>query len=173
MGREREGGEREGGEKEGERERGREREGERKRGGRERGRKRGEREREGGGERGGSEGERGEREYGGSVAEFCKETDCLEALLFVSNFTGGLSSGKTHTADCCFVSGSYWYTQVSSPATMSQTRGDLPPSKLSLHVGPPIHPTPLVLDTQVMGHPTGTTFPYAKAVVKNASETSR
>ena len=104
------------------------------------------------------------------MVEFCKETDCLETLLFVSNFTCGLSSGKTHTADCCFVSGSYWYTQVSSPATMSQTRGDLPPSKFSLHVGSPIHPTPLLLDTHVMGHSTGTTFPYAKAVVKNASE---
>ena len=51
---------------------------------------------------------------------------CLEALLFLLNFTGGFSSGKTHTADCCFVSGSYWYTQVSSPVTMFQTRGDLP-----------------------------------------------
>ena len=38
---------------------------------------------------------------------------CLEALLFLLNFTGGFSSGKTHTADCCFVSGSYWYTQGS------------------------------------------------------------
>ena len=38
---------------------------------------------------------------------------CLEALLFLLNFIGGFSSGKTHTADCCFVSGSYWYTQVS------------------------------------------------------------
>ena len=51
---------------------------------------------------------------------------CLEAFLL--NFTGGSSSGKTHTADCCFVSGSYWYTQVASPVTMSRTRGDLPPS---------------------------------------------
>ena len=33
-------------------------------------------------------------------------------------------------------------------------------------------PTPLLLFTQVMGHPTGT-CPYAKAVLKNASETSR
>ena len=53
---------------------------------------------------------------------------CLEALLFLLSFTGRFSSGKTHTADCCFVSGSYWYTQVASPVTMSQTLGDLPPS---------------------------------------------
>ena len=53
---------------------------------------------------------------------------CLEALLFLLNFTGGFSSGKTHTADCCFVSGSYWYTQVSSTFTMSQMCGDLHPS---------------------------------------------
>ena len=68
--------------------------------------------------------------YGGNVAEFSKEHAfiCLEALLFLFNFTGGFSSGKTHTADCCFVSGSYCYTRVSSLVTMSQTRGDLPPS---------------------------------------------
>ena len=53
---------------------------------------------------------------------------CLEALLLLLSFTGWFSSGKTHTADCCFVLGSYWYTQVASPVTMSQTRGDLPPS---------------------------------------------
>ena len=51
---------------------------------------------------------------------------CLEALLFPLNFTGRFSSAKTHTADCCFVSGSYWYNHVSSPFTMSQTRGGLP-----------------------------------------------
>ena len=28
---------------------------------------------------------------------------CLEALLLLLNFTGGYSSGKTHTADCCFI----------------------------------------------------------------------
>ena len=55
---------------------------------------------------------------------------CLEALLFLLHFTGGFSSGKTHIADCCFVSRSYWCTQVSSPVTMSQTRGDLPPSNV-------------------------------------------
>ena len=53
---------------------------------------------------------------------------CLEVLLFLLNFTGGFSSGKTHIADCCFILGSYWYTQVSSPVTMSQPRGDLHPS---------------------------------------------
>ena len=52
---------------------------------------------------------------------------CFEALLFLLNFTGGFSSRKIHTADCCFASGSYWYTQVVS-LTMSQTRGDLLPS---------------------------------------------
>ena len=43
--------------------------------------------------------------------------------------------------------------------------------KLSKHVGAPVYPTPLLLFTQVMGHQMGT-FSYAKAVVKNGSETS-
>ena len=45
--------------------------------------------------------------------------------------------------------------------------------KFSHHVGAPVHPTPLLLFTQVIGHPTGTMFSYPKAVVKNAGETSR
>ena len=61
------------------------------------------------------------KRYGDNVAEFCKETryHLFGALLFLLNFTGGFSSGKTHTADCCFVSGSNWYTHVSSPGSMS------------------------------------------------------
>ena len=68
------------------------------------------------------------KRYVGDVAEFAKKHAiiCLETLLFLLNFTGGISSGKTNTADCCFVSRSCWYTQVSSSVTMSQTRGDLP-----------------------------------------------
>ena len=54
----------------------------------------------------------------------------LEALLFHFNFTGRFSSGKTHTDDCRSVSGSYWYTQISSAVTMSQTQGDSPPSNV-------------------------------------------
>ena len=50
---------------------------------------------------------------------------CLETFLFVLNLTDGFSSEKTQTVDCCFVSGTYRYTQVSSPVIMSQTRGDL------------------------------------------------
>ena len=74
--------------------------------------------------------------YGGNVAEFCQKTRYhLFGSTSVSlNFTGGFSSGKTHTSDCCFVSGSYWYTQVSSPVTMSQTRGDLPSNFLTMWV---------------------------------------
>ena len=45
---------------------------------------------------------------------------------FCSCWVSWFSSGKTHTADCCFISGSYWYTQVASPVTVSQTLGDLP-----------------------------------------------
>ena len=51
-----------------------------------------------------------------------------KVLLDLFNFTGGLSSRKSQTEDCCLVSGSYWYTEVSLPVTMSQTRSDLPPS---------------------------------------------
>ena len=69
------------------------------------------------------------------MAGACKETryHLFGSTLFLLNFTGGFSSGKTHTADCCFVSGSYWYTQVASPVTMSQTLEDLPlPNFLSM-----------------------------------------
>ena len=66
---------------------------------------------------------------------------CLEAYLFLSNFTCGFSSGKPHTADCCFVSRPNWYTQVLSHVTMIQTRGDLPPSNvLSMWVTNPPYP---------------------------------
>ena len=44
---------------------------------------------------------------------------CWEAFPFLLNFTGGFSFGKTHTSDRCFISGWYWYTQVSSPVMMS------------------------------------------------------
>ena len=96
---------------------------------------------------------------------------CLETLLFLLNFTGGFSSGKTHTADCCFVLGLYWYTQVSSPVTMSQTWGDLPPSNC-LCCGCTSPPYLLLLFTQVMGYQMGTTFLFTNAVVKNVSEAS-
>ena len=39
-------------------------------------------------------------------------------------------------------------------------------------MGAPVHPTLLLLFTQLMGYPMGATFPYAKAVMKNESETS-
>ena len=45
--------------------------------------------------------------------------------------------------------------------------------KIFLHVGAPVHPTSLLLFTQVKWHPAGTSIPYAKAVVKNANETSQ
>ena len=116
------------------------------------------------------------KRYGGNVADFFANKHaiiCLEALLFLLSFTGGFSSGKTHTSDFGFVSGSHWYTEVSSPVTMYQNAWRPSSVKFAWHVGAPVHTTPLLLFTQVMGHPTGTTFPYAKAVVKNASETSR
>ena len=70
------------------------------------------------------------KRYGGNVVEFCKETRFhLFGSTSVSfEFQDGFSPRKTHTADCCFISGPYWYTQVSSPVMMSKTRGDLPPS---------------------------------------------
>ena len=91
--------------------------------------------------------------------------------MFLLNFTGGLSSGKTHTANYCFVSGLYWYTKVllSCYDVPNMRR---PSIKFSQHAGAPIHPTPLLLFTQVMGHSMGTKS-HAKVVVKNASETSR
>ena len=67
--------------------------------------------------------------FGGNLAEFYKETHyhMFESTSVSFEFHRWVS-GKTHTADCCFVSGSYWYTQVLSPVMMSQTLGDLPPS---------------------------------------------
>ena len=52
----------------------------------------------------------------------------LEVPLGLLNITGGLSPGKSQTEACCLVSGSYWYTKVSLPLTMFQTRSDVPPS---------------------------------------------
>ena len=93
---------------------------------------------------------------------------CLEALLFLLNFTGGFSSGKPTPSTVgvvlvypCFVF-CYDIPNARRPSSI----------KFSWHVGAPVHPTPLLLFIQVMGHPTGTAFPYAKTVVKNASETS-
>ena len=37
---------------------------------------------------------------------------CLKVLLDLLNFTAGISSGKSKTEDCCWVSGSYWYTRI-------------------------------------------------------------
>ena len=37
------------------------------------------------------------------------------------NFTRESSHWKTHTVDCCFVSGSYWYIHVSSPVRRSHS----------------------------------------------------
>ena len=115
------------------------------------------------------------KQYGGNVGDFCKET---RYYLFGSTsvsfeFRMWVLIWEDHTADCCFVSGSYWYTQVASPVTMSQTRGGLPLSTfLSMWVHH-LDPSLLLLFTQVMGHPMGTMFPYARVVVKDSSETSR
>ena len=84
---------------------------------------------------------------------------CLEALLFLLNFTGGFSSGKTHTAYCCIVSGSCYI-----PRFRLRPCYDVPNArrsssvKFSQHVGAPVYTTPLLLFTRVMGHPTGTNF---------------
>ena len=53
---------------------------------------------------------------------------CLEVLLDLLNFTSGLSPERSQTEDCCLVSGSYCYTEVSLPIALSQTRSYLPPS---------------------------------------------
>ena len=96
---------------------------------------------------------------------------CLEALLFLLNFAGRFSFGKTHTALLRlgvvlvypgFVS-CYDVPNARRPSSV----------KFSLHVGALVHTTPLLLFTQLMGHPAGAKFPYAKAVVKNEDETSR
>ena len=70
------------------------------------------------------------KRYDGKVAEFCKETRYhLFGSTSVSfEFHRWVLIWEAHTANCCFVSGSYWYIQVLSPVTISQTRGDLPPS---------------------------------------------
>ena len=66
------------------------------------------------------------KRYGGNLAEFCKET--RYHLLGSTSVSFEFPIWEAHTADCCFVSGSYWYTQVLSSITISQTRGDLPPT---------------------------------------------
>ena len=62
--------------------------------------------------------------------DFPKKTAiiCFETLLDLLNFAGRVSPANSHTEDCYFISGSYWYTYVSSPVTMLLTRSDLSPS---------------------------------------------
>ena len=96
---------------------------------------------------------------------------CLEALLFLLNFTGGFSSGKTHAADCCFVSGSYWYTHVLSPVTMSQTRGDRL-RQIFLACGCTSPPYPASALHSSYGAPNGHNVSLRQGS-RNASETSR
>ena len=90
---------------------------------------------------------------------------CLEALLFLISFTDGFSSRKAHTADCCFISGSYWYTQFRLLLQCPKCE-DTFLRQIFLAHGFTSPPYPLLLFTQVMEHRTGTTFPYAKAVVR-------
>ena len=97
---------------------------------------------------------------------------CQEVLLFHFNFTGRFSSGKEHTTDCCSVSGLFLCTQVSSHVTMSQKWWDLPQSSLWAF-GCTSPRCPLLLFTQVMGYPMGTTLPCTKTIMENANDTSR
>ena len=114
------------------------------------------------------------KRYGGNVAEFYKDKKHLFGSTSVSlNFTSGLSSGKTHTADWYFVSCHYWYSQVVSPVIMSQTQGDLPPSNfLSMWVHQSILPC-FCSSLRLLGTQRAQQFPYAKLAMKSVSETSR
>ena len=65
-----------------------------------------------------------------------------------------------------------WYIWGFRVCYYVQTRGYLPPSNF-LACGCTSPPYPLLIFTPVMGLPTGAAFPYVKAVVENARETSR
>ena len=62
------------------------------------------------------------------MAEFGEKNAiiCSKVLLDLSNFTGGLSLGKSQTLDRCLVSGTYSYIKVSLPGMMSETPSDVP-----------------------------------------------
>ena len=53
---------------------------------------------------------------------------CFEVLLPRTTFVGFGSSSKTHTVDCCFVSGSYvwWFDPSSPPVTILYTCFEAP-----------------------------------------------
>ena len=91
---------------------------------------------------------------------------CLEALLFLLNFTDPCR----WLLLCLGVVLAYLYFVSCFDVPNARRPSSV---KFSQHLGVPVHSTLLLLFTQLMGHPAGTTFPYAKAVVKNASETSR
>jgi len=65
----------------------------------------------------------------------CPELVMKEATIFFPTLlarrtlVGGSSLAKHHVADWRFVSGSYWYTHVSSPVTMLKTSLDVPLAK--------------------------------------------
>ena len=112
--------------------------------------------------------------YGGNVAEFCKE---VHYHLFGSTSVSFefhrwvLISEDPHHRLLLSLGVLLVYPGFVSCYNVPNPQR---PSciNFSWHVGAPVHPTQLLLFTQVMGHPTGTTFSCAKAVVKNARETS-
>ena len=78
---------------------------------------------------------------------------CLEALLFLLNFTGGLLSGKTHIADCYFVSGRIGIRRFCLLLRCPRHKKTFLRQIFSV-CGCTSPPYPLLLFTQVMGHPT-------------------
>ena len=115
------------------------------------------------------------KRHDGNVTDFCKETLYhLFGNIFVSfeYHRWVLIWKDPHRRLLLFLGVILVYPGFISCYDVPNTRR--PSSvKFSWHVGAPVHPTPLLLFIQVVRHSTGTTFPYAKAVVKNASETSR
>ena len=93
-------------------------------------------------------------------------------LSFFLNFTGGLSTGKSQIEDCCLVSGLYWYTKVSVPVTVSQTRSDLPQSNFRI-IRRCQSPFPSSAPRSIGGHPTDATLPYIKVMTEDPIPASR
>ena len=98
---------------------------------------------------------------------------CLEALLFLLNFTGGFSFGKTHNVDCCFVSGSV-LVYPGFCLLLRCPRHEIFLRRIFLACGCTSPPYPTSALHSGYGAPNGQQrFLTPKAVLKNASETSR
>src|SRR5258705_1029937 len=86
--------------------------------------------------------------------------------------TSEIRVSKTHTVDWSFVSGLYWYCQVSSSMTMSDTLFDFPPLNRSIMWWHQV--TPLLFGLgELMRYPPAANLPDTQVIFLNVSHCCR